>query len=124
MLSDTCRKVLRILIQTAKNGEVITYQELAHLSVGQNLSKQPKVSWLFKVLANVSSYTYDEIGAFITVLVVNQHTGTPGAGFLQLAGQEIADDPSLLVNSDTYIRSHMKMVHSLDFKALDKLLVC
>lgn len=122
MLSETGRKVLRELVEVVKEKEVITYQELAK-RLGQDTSKQPKVSWLFKPLGHVSAYTYNELGIFISLVVVNGGTSTPGPGFLQMAGLNILEDAEALTGSKTFINAHLKTLYAIDHKNLNRLLV-
>ena len=122
MLSETGRKLLAVLVDVAKKGETITYTELAR-RCGQNTDDQYRINWTFKPLGNISRYTYDELGIFISVLVTNKDSG-PGPGFLQMAGLNILNDVEGLTASKNFVKAHLKTVHSIDPKKLDLLLVC
>lgn len=115
MLSDFSRKVLIELIKAVKNRETISYTELA-----TRLGRPGQTLALPNALGRVSEYTYNELGIFISVIVVNDTTKTPGSGLIQMASNTIGLDSNL---PNSFLRTHLKTVFAINHKELDSLLV-
>lgn len=113
-LSKFAKKTMFQVIKAAKNRETLTYGELA-----KRLRQPGKTLCLPKVLGRISEYTYEEIGVFLTAIVVNQDTRLPGRGFQQLASYHIQSGRVL---DEDFSQKHIKNIFSLSPKALDNLM--
>lgn len=116
MLSNYSKEILQVLIQAAKNRETLTYGQVA-----ERLGRPGETLAIPNALGRVSEYTYQELGVFISVLVVNEKTGSPGMGLIQMASKAIGLDCTCLPNS--FLRRHLKTVFAINHKELDSLLV-
>lgn len=114
-LTKFAKKTMSQVIEAAKNQETLTYGELA-----KRLGQPGKTLCLPKVLGHISEYTYEEIGIFLTAIVVNQDTRLPGRGFQQLASLYIGSSNVL---DEEFSQKHIKNIFSLSSKALDNLML-
>lgn len=114
-LSNFQRLILPVLIDAIKKGEVLSYRELA-----ERMGRPGETLAIPNALGAISEYTYDEIGVFISVIVINEKTGRAGSGFIQMASRYMELEETL---NDGFLRNHMKAVHAISHKELDKLLV-
>lgn len=114
-ISKFAKKTMRVLIDASIKGEILTYGEVA-----VRLGQPGAVRCLSAVLGNISEYTYDEAGIFLSAIVVNKDTMVPGPGFIGLVNKVLEID--LNVDS-SFSQKHIKTVHSVDSKELNKLLL-
>ena len=115
MLTEYCRSVLQVLIEAAKNRETLTYGNVA-----ERIGRPGQTLAVPNALGTVSTYTYQELGIFISVLVVKEKTGSPGSGLCQMAGNVIGLEEAM---PQSWMRRHLKTVFSINHKELDSLLV-
>lgn len=113
-LSKFSKKVLAELVKSAKKKEMVTYGDLAARvgnPGGQRCLRYP--------LGYVSEYTYGKLGVMLSVIVVNDKTRLPGPGFNNLASQLMGLSTKI---DDDYAVNHIKNIHALSGKELNKLL--
>lgn len=111
-LSKFAKRVLEELVEVASNNDLITYKELSE-RLGVNGSR-----CLYRPLGSVSEYTYNQLGIFISVLVVDQKDRLPGVGFTNMVKYQM----ECKTLCDEFSVNHIKCVHGMRPKELTKLL--
>lgn len=113
-LTKYARKVLKEVVTAAGNGEIITYGELA-----KRLGQEGKTLCLPNVLGKISEHSYQELGVFLTAIIVNKETKRPGPGFRHMISHEMENTDLV---SESFISAHIKTIHNLSERSLDNLI--
>lgn len=107
------KQVLKKLIDLAKTRGLITYEDLSE-AMGRS-RRCPR--WLNLVLGNISEYTYDQLGIFLSALVINNE-GTPGPGFINVVNHAL--DSSV---DNNFVQRHLKCIYAINPSELNTLLI-
>ena len=112
-ISKFQKEVLKELVDLAIAGKTITYGDLS-VRMGKS-RRSPR--YLSQVLGNISRYTYNELGIFISVIVLNEDSMNPGEGFVQFAESILNAN----LKGTGFIQKQMKNVFAIRPEALKRL---
>lgn len=108
------KKVLKKLIPIIKRRETISYGDLSVL-MGY---KQRCPRYLAGVLGGISEYTWNELGIFLSVIVINAGEMAPSSGFINMVNSVLDST----IDGD-FIGKHLKCVYAINHNDLDRLLM-